>query len=378
MLPILQFISEILWRCCYILESFEAMAPGGGLGLSLLGEPVKDLIEFAQKGRCYWPWLGPNIALDVFIFEQGILRENEPFNPQNSYFVRMYGMGIRDLQFLHRNPNERERKEQLGTLHRCHTLRSWLGCEQSADLTEQLEFCYFSMAASMKSPRAMRPQGYHPPGMETHERRIKARRREFKILKIMVDRIWQETELNEGRRWNPMLLRRRYIPATRETREGDWHLLEPEQQRLLLGGRSRYHTQHPEHARLLDQWLPKFVGLDPEFFVKLDADLYYNFALAPVTPPLRRNPYCANDPATYSALTTWTTWMHVKAFIDKFHGAIHFAPEGLEEFMEIRDFSALEKQALSRAYVRVRLPPRPRTAFEEWVAQLIQQNGPMN
>ncbi|KAK8035986.1 hypothetical protein PG991_002059 [Apiospora marii] len=380
MLPILQFVSEILWRCCYIFESFRAMAPSGGLGLNLLGEPVEGLIDFARKGRCYWPWLGPNIALDAFIFEQGILRENEPFDPQASYLVRMYGMGIRDLRFLQRNPNELERREQLDTLHRCHLLRSWLGQESSADLTEQLEFCYFSMAASMKY-HIDGPQRLFPPGMEDHTQRVKARQREFKILKIMVDRIWQETERNEGRRRTPILLRRKCYAGTGEViREGDWHLLETEEKRLLLGGRSQYHAQHPEHTRLLRQWLPTSVGSNPNCLLKSDKNLYYDLPLAPATPP---PPCCGSCTCRGSGKNTapdsaLTTWMRVEPFINsKCSGAIYHAPNGLEEFMEVCNPSVLEKKDPSPAEVQQAelFSPRPKTAFDKLVEQEKQQMG---
>ncbi|KAK7969124.1 hypothetical protein PG988_008197 [Apiospora saccharicola] len=340
MLPLLQFLSEILWRCCYIFEGFRAMAPVAGLELNLLGEPVEDLVDFARKGRCYWPWLGPNIALDVFLFEQGILCEIEPFNPQNNYLVRLYGMGLRDLRFLQRNPNEREREEQLDTLHRCHLLRSWLGRDQAADLTEQLEFCYFSMAASMKHPYLSRSQRNWRPGMKTHEERAKARQREFKILKIMVDRVWQETKLNEGRRRAPLLLRRKFNAGTGQMREGDWALLETEQQRLLLGGRSPYHTEHPDHKRLRAQWLPDLVGLDPNFCVQSNPDFYSGLALTPVAPP-RRSLYEIGTGMSSAP----TTWMLVDEFINKYKGGLNsFAPEGLEEFIEIHESAVLEEK----------------------------------
>ncbi|KAK8140337.1 hypothetical protein PG984_000403 [Apiospora sp. TS-2023a] len=369
MLPLLQFLSEILWRCCYIFEGFRGMAPVAGLELNLLGEPVEDLMDFARKGRCYWPWLGPNIALDVFLFEQGILREIEPFNPQNNYLVRLYGIGLRDLRFLQRNPNEREREEQLDTLHRCHLLRSWLGRDQAADLTEQLEFCCFSMAASMKHPFFHRPQRNWQPGMKTHEERAKARQREFKILKIMVDRVWHETQLHEGRRRAPLLLRRAFNASTGQMREGDWALLEMEQQRLLLGGRSPFHTEHPDHKRLRAQWLPDLVGLDANFCVKSNPDFYSGLALTPVAPP--RGSYGEICPGMSPAPTTW---MLVEEFINKYKGCLNtFAPEGLEEFIEIHDASVLEKKvSFSAAYPIANLfAPRPPTFLHQGHQRLL-------
>ncbi|KAK8050566.1 hypothetical protein PG994_012296 [Apiospora phragmitis] len=333
-LPFLQFISEILWRCCYIIESSRAMAPDGGLGLNLLNLPLEDLINFARKGRCYWPWLGPNIALDAFIFEHGILREKEPFNVGTSFLVRMYGMGIRDLSFLQRNPNLDEWREQLDALHRCHLLRSWLGKENSADLKEQLEFCYFSMAASMRHANSNNRQTRHPPGMETHEKRIKARQREFKILTIMVDRVWQEIELYGGHRRIPILLRRK-PNAAGQMREGDWHLLELAHQRILLGGQTQYHDAHPHHASLLRQWLPDLANLHSNNFVQLDAALYSS------CPPLSAaSPMIDHYGFTYP---TPITSKRFETFIDEARGRGYYAPEILEEFIEIRDYSVLKK-----------------------------------
>ncbi|KAK8055452.1 hypothetical protein PG993_000679 [Apiospora rasikravindrae] len=327
-LPFLQFVSEILWRCCYIIESFRAMAPGRGLGMSLLSQPLEGLIEFARKGRCYWPWLGPDIALDVFIFENEILGENEPFKAGTSILVRMYGMGIRDLRFLQRNRNEREREEQLDTLHRCHILRAWLGTVDSADLTEQLEFCYYSMAASMKGGNNKNnKQKHYAPGMETHQQRTKARQREFKILKIMVDRAWNEIEIWNGRRPIPFLLRRRR-EANGQTREGDWHLLANEQRRILLGGQTPYHSQHYEHTVLSKQWGPWALDSGSDFFVGLNTDLYFGL-------PIR-----AADP---------TTLQRLEEFIDTPPGLVYHAPKNLEEFIEIHDYSVLERRATPSA-----------------------------
>ncbi|KAK8088049.1 hypothetical protein PG997_003010 [Apiospora hydei] len=342
-LPFLQFVSEILWRCCYIIESFRTMAPRGGLGLNLLSQPVEGLISFARKGHCYWPWLGPNIALDVFIFEKGILRENDPFKVRTSFLVRMYGMGIRDLKFLLRNPNQPERKEQLDTLHRCHILRAWLGKADSTDLTEQLEFCYYSMAASMRNNEQRR----YRPEQETHEQRVKARQREFKILKIMVDRVWLETERNGGHRLTPVLLRR-VRAGDGQIREGDWHLLEEEQQRILLGGQTRYHPKHREHDLLLGQWLPRLYAR-PFFSIR---DLYSGL-------PLR-----VADTATLERL---------EEFINIRDGLAYHAPKKLEEFIEIHDYSMLEKPVTSLAIPPDTFAEKPKGAYEQYVDQEIQE-----
>ncbi|KAK7941165.1 uncharacterized protein PG986_013552 [Apiospora aurea] len=319
------------------------MAPRGGLGLNLLSQPVEGLISFARKGHCYWPWLGPNIALDVFIFEKGILRENDPFRVRTSFLVRMYGMGIRDLKFLLKNPNESERREQLDTLHRCHILRAWLGKTDSADLTEQLEFCYYSMAASMRNNE----QSCYLPDMETHKQRVKARQREFKILKIMVDRVWLETERDGGHRRIPLLLRR-VRAEDGKIREGDWHLLEKEQQRILLGGQTRYHPKHSDHDSLLGQWLPRLLG---RHFFSL-RDLYSGL------------PSRVADTATLERL---------KEFLDIADGLAYHAPKKLEEFIEIHDYSMLEKPVTPLAILAETFAEKPKGTYEQYVDQAIQE-----
>ncbi|KAK7989721.1 hypothetical protein PG989_010036 [Apiospora arundinis] len=321
-LPMLQFISEIMWRCCYIIESYRAMSPGKGLSLNLLGASIQDLTKVAQEGRCYWPWLGPNVELDIFIFEQGIIEEKEPFDVRTSYLVRMYGMGIRDLRFLQRNPNEGEKRAQLETLHRCHTLRAWLGEEESADLAEQLEFCYFSMAASKanKDPKRSWSTGSGA-----------------------------ETEQTHGRRGTPILLRRKFNDAGQLIREGDWHLLDPGHKCVLLGGPSRYHQEHKEHARLLQQWpAPHFhYHEDNNGSLILNENIHFPPDSASFSDPYAILPPRLSAPSGLHFRRGGTAYLtlseRLKGFTRDFEDRLYFAPEGLEKFVEIHDFAVLEK-----------------------------------
>lgn len=79
------------------------------------------------------------------------MTEPEPFQKDTSILVCMYGLGMKELQFLARNPDPREREEQLGTLELYHILKFLLGASDVADLTEQLEFCFFALKKSRSS-----------------------------------------------------------------------------------------------------------------------------------------------------------------------------------------------------------------------------------
>ncbi|KAK8095860.1 uncharacterized protein PG998_002487 [Apiospora kogelbergensis] len=298
------------------------MAPDQKLGLNLLSAPVRELVILASIGRCYWPWLGPNIALDIFIFDSGIMKECAGNgDKKTSYLGRMYGLGLLNLMFLQKNPNLSERREQLETLERCHTLRSWLGEEASADLTEQLELCYFSIVDT----REPNPNIWCP-GLETHRMRVRARKREFKILKIMVDRIWEETSEGDGRRRIPIKLRRRYNGTGRLIRKGRWHLLLAWERRALLGERTEHHQEHKEYRELIREYRPPHYGV--------------------AGPTHYRGPVTVISPFAHSG-DGLSPVDRLAELSNYFQDNIYHAPKGLDNFIEIHDFSMLEKPPAS-------------------------------
>jgi hypothetical protein len=236
-----QFLNEILWRCVYISQFKECS------GHRVLEPPLR------RPGGMYWPYLGPNISLDTFLYEQEVLQDEPGFDFASNTLVRMYGFGRHELRWLLRNPNHSERAEQLRTLERYHLLQSWIGRTEVDDLVEQFRFCWYAVRDSkgvkyQRLPRAKK------------EACIKARRRELNIAKIMVDRIWDEADRNGGKRISPVTLRRTHVVGddgvTIVERQGDWHLLTLDEKKRLLGGQNNIHPEHGDYPRLLKIWIP--------------------------------------------------------------------------------------------------------------------------
>ena len=186
--------------------------------------------------------------------------EPEPFHKDTSVLVCMYGLGLKELQFLARNPNLTEREEQLETLELYHILKLVLGASNVADLTEQLEFCFYALKKSRsawaEAPGPSSAPGAHPArrwdGRAQHERQAKRdRQREFQIAKVMADRLWEQF-LIESRRITPIILRRQKLPNSRQ-REGDWFKLALDEQYRLLGAEDTYYQRHPLFLQLVGQ-----------------------------------------------------------------------------------------------------------------------------
>lgn len=206
-------------------------------------------VDFFDKFKSRPTWAGPNVERDMELFRQKHMAEPEPFDKNTSILKCMYGFALNELEFLARNPNAREREAQLETLELYHLLKFFLGTANVADLSEQLEFCFYALKRSrsawMETPRG----GFNP---QAHQRRqrdaARDRRREFQIAKIMADRLWEQLLL-EGQRIMPIFLRRQLL-TNGQQREGDWQKLSLGEKFHLLGGEGQYYKQHGLHHQL--------------------------------------------------------------------------------------------------------------------------------
>ncbi|KAI1639539.1 hypothetical protein F4809DRAFT_595641 [Biscogniauxia mediterranea] len=159
----LRFKNEILWRCCYINEFMSR---------------VRGSFQ-AEKKRSFYPFLGPDIELDLWIFENKILRSREvQFDPSRDILTRMYGFGSQELKYLSDRQNTFRDKE-LAVLGRFHMLQGCLGIKQTEDIAEQLKYCFYAV----RNSRDMRDP--------SRRQKFCDRRREFDIAKVLVDKIWR-------------------------------------------------------------------------------------------------------------------------------------------------------------------------------------------
>ncbi|KAI1486311.1 hypothetical protein F5X96DRAFT_655756 [Biscogniauxia mediterranea] len=159
----LRFKNEILWRCCYINE-FMSRVHGSFQ---------------AEEKRSFYPFLGPDIELDLWIFENGILRSREvQFDPSRDILTRMYGFGRQELRYLSDRQNT-FRDRELAVLGRFHMLQGCLGIKQTEDIAEQLKYCFYAVRNLREIRGRNRRQMYCD------------RKREFDIAKVLVDKIWR-------------------------------------------------------------------------------------------------------------------------------------------------------------------------------------------
>lgn len=230
-----RFKAEVIRRVRYIDEflSWDGMCFG----------------DENPAGFEYYPWLGANVEFDCWLFQKEILRQwvvrkdksnCKQYNPSNDVFVRMYGLGRNDLEYMRGNPQTEERGEQIATVERFHALQSMLGREATADIRAQFSFCSYTIRdarAARVTPRPnTRPGRFAPPPPPSPEaqrierdRLAEARRREFKIAKILVDRVWEDVDTK----------RERALPQQirgRGRSHGDWYKLGRGRQVELLGG----------------------------------------------------------------------------------------------------------------------------------------------
>ncbi|RYO87541.1 hypothetical protein DL764_008853 [Monosporascus ibericus] len=181
---------------------------------------------------CY-PWFMPNAELDCSLFKRGILRQWEispdksnrkEYEPKKEIFVRMYGLGRHDLEFIQGHKNVAERNEMINTIERFHSLRVLLGLREVSDVSRQLSFCSFAIRDARKA--------HGRPGTAASEciTLAEARRREFTIAKILVDSLWDDV------RERPSPKAVRTLRRQDRGRPGDWKSLSERKQRELLGG----------------------------------------------------------------------------------------------------------------------------------------------
>ncbi|KAK9779611.1 hypothetical protein AB5N19_12704 [Seiridium cardinale] len=216
--------------------------------------------------------LAPRLTLDCWLYETEILETRGNFNPVSDDLVRMYGMGKKELRWLQNNPAEKERIEQILTLERYHVLKSRLGVNATEDIREQLCFCYFEIRNRREFFSSQLGQDTSQPPSSTrfkftrnpsrmlqpdHHQRILARKREFKIAKIMVDRVWKElvnrTDLRKS------VPRHRCDAVFHVTdmppKPSNWSILPLHEKKRLLGFPTEDHPTHPDFYRLADTWL---------------------------------------------------------------------------------------------------------------------------
>jgi hypothetical protein len=250
--PEVRFMNEILYRCIYINAFLKTK---------------RYIVE--KESQCtyfnrYYPAFGPNVELDCWIYEQGILQDpqsaKEHFNHLDNDLIRMYGFATVDLRFLQNNHHADERREQLRTLESYHILKIWLQDEDLKDVAEQMRFCYYAMRDSKNWPSMAQADQdkTSPPGKNNHRNpdrlaSVKARKREFKIAKIMVNRAWKEYTAN-GKRISPIELRQKTLEQM-SSRKGDWDKLSMEERTRLLGGPTMYHPKAHDFDDLAKEWL---------------------------------------------------------------------------------------------------------------------------
>ncbi|RYP19236.1 hypothetical protein DL765_003437 [Monosporascus sp. GIB2] len=211
------FMDGIHLRCAYI-DEFMSFKYGRGLPTS--ADP------------CYY-WLGPNVEFDCMLFKRGILHQWEispdksnrkEYEPKEDIFVKMYGLGRHDLEFIQGHKIAAERNEMLTTIECFHALQVFLGPQEVSDVGKQLSFCSFAIRDARKA--------HGPPGTTDAERKAlaEARRREFAIAKILVDSLWDDVRECPS----PKMLRT--LPRQDRGRPGDWRSLSETKQKELLGG----------------------------------------------------------------------------------------------------------------------------------------------
>ncbi|ORY70136.1 uncharacterized protein BCR38DRAFT_405778 [Pseudomassariella vexata] len=220
-----RFEWEIMWRCIYM---------------------VKFLARLLSMNRSdgtlgyYCSMLGSEIDLDLFIVEKGIFNLKPPFDWNHSLLAQMYGLGAYELAWVKRSRDKCEMSEQLNTLSRYHSLQTWLGKNACKDLVEQFRFVFHAIRDSKKK---------FP--FQSRGSRAADCRREFKIAKVMTDRVEQELE-NRAKRCGPVL-KRAFQRCT-----GDWTELSCERQLDLLGYSQR--GNHPEFQNLVQQYMPLHIS----------------------------------------------------------------------------------------------------------------------
>ncbi|KAI1854577.1 hypothetical protein JX266_000695 [Neoarthrinium moseri] len=239
-----QFRDEIFYRCLYIC-SFRNYTQYG-----LTAQHV-------QGSNRYFPCLGPYITLGCWIYEMGILKEPVDAHFASNDLVQMYGFGTGEIRWLQNNRNPTERREQLDTLEKYHILRAWLGEPAVADLAKQLRYC----CLTIRDSKAAGNWGKTEDNRARYRRLCAVRVREFKIAKIMAERIWDEVDETRGTRRSRPLLRERVVSHDGRvvTISGGWKNLQMEDKSRLLGGPTEYHTCHPEFAALSQFWLQEAV-----------------------------------------------------------------------------------------------------------------------
>ncbi|KAI1495719.1 hypothetical protein F5X99DRAFT_402531 [Biscogniauxia marginata] len=177
----LRFKNEILWRCCYI-DAFMSRVNRSfrvGFGLS------------------YYPFLGPDIELDIWIFQKGILSPKEAkFDPKMDILTRMYGFGLQELRYLSNSQNGCRGRE-LPILERFHLLQGCLGFQQTEDILEQFKYCFYAV----RNCRDVRDPHRH--------QKFGDRKREFDIAKFLVDKVWDDVSAKPTRGL-PIIKRGRY------------------------------------------------------------------------------------------------------------------------------------------------------------------------
>lgn len=268
------FLSEITRRCIYIACFLRGERRTVG-GLEILG---------------------PDLAFDCWIFETGILREamndSGRFDPRHDDLVHMYGLGKAELRWLQNNPVKKEYYEQVHTLESYHHLKSSLGLDAVKDIREQFCFCFFAIRDAREAykrcddivesikQQALDRSSSEQQGLERkyiklqnleHQRlqrlqvrrgMIAARRCEFKIAKIMIDRVWEEVNQYGKRitvpyhRNGQRLSNYQCPPAS-----SNWDQLCDKEKKRLLGGMvwknatEILHPEHPEFKELARLWL---------------------------------------------------------------------------------------------------------------------------
>ncbi|KAK7744783.1 hypothetical protein SLS62_010016 [Diatrype stigma] len=183
--------------------------------------------EGAATVSHFYPWLGPNVEFDCWLFQREIVRQweakpdksnNKDYRPERDIFVRMYGLGRKDLEYLLNNAVADERAEQIATIERFHSLQAVLGREPTADIRGQFSFCSYAIRNS-RLP-ILEPRWKIGRGL------AEDRKREFKIAKVLVDRVWEDVESRKTRALAMQL---------RHPQNGDWNKLGLARQKELLG-----------------------------------------------------------------------------------------------------------------------------------------------
>ncbi|KAK9418025.1 hypothetical protein SUNI508_08454 [Seiridium unicorne] len=249
-------------------------------------------------------YLAPRLALDCWLYETEILETGSNFNPVSDDLIRMYGMGKKELRWLQNNPNEKERMEQILTLDRYYILKACLGVNATEDIREQLCFCYFEIRNRREFFSSQLGPGTSQPSSSTRfeftrnpnrmlqpdqHQGILARKREFKIAKIMVDRVWKEvvnrTDLRKS------VPRHRCDAVFHVTdmppKPSDWSFLPLHEKKRLLGFPTEDHPTHPDFYSLADTWLEQSLSSENYEAMVGTARLHDT---TPLSPPVANQP----------------------------------------------------------------------------------------